>query len=91
MVVRLTVRNADGAPVSGAKLQCDAQMSHPGMTPIAGAVVERGQGVYESRLRLSMPGDWVIVASGELPDGRRVSSSNRVPGVQPAKAPAPVP
>lgn len=91
MVVRLTVRNADGAPVSGAKLQCDAQMSHPGMTPIVGAVVERGHGVYETRLRLSMPGDWVLVASGELPDGRRVSSSNRVPGVQPAKAAPPVP
>lgn len=91
IIVRLELVNADGSPVNGARLQCDAQMSHPGMTPIAGAVVERGQGVYETRLRLTMPGDWVLVASGELPDGRRVASSTRVPGVQPAKPPVPGP
>jgi YtkA-like protein len=91
VLVRLTLRDADGAPVSGAKLRCDAQMSHPGMAPIVGALIERGQGIYETRLRLSMPGDWVLVASGELPDGRRVTSSSRVPGVQPAKASDPVP
>jgi hypothetical protein len=91
LVVRLALRNPDGTPVSGAKLQCEAQMTHPGMAPIVGAVVERGQGVYETRLRLSMPGDWVLVASGMLPDGRRVSSYNQVPGVEPATGSASVP
>jgi hypothetical protein len=91
MIVRLELVNADGTPVSGARLQCDAQMSHPGMAPIAGAVVERGQGVYETRLRLTMPGDWVLVASGELADGRRVAGSKRIPSVQPAKPPVPGP
>ena len=91
IIVRLELVSADGTPVNGARLQCDAQMSHPGMAPIAGAVVERGRGVYETRLRLTMPGDWVLVASGGLPDGRRVASSTRVPGVQPAKPPVPGP
>jgi hypothetical protein len=78
-------------PVTGAKLQCAAQMSHPGMAPIIATIAERKPGVYEARLQFSMAGDWVLVASGELPDGQRIESSFRVPDVQPAKPTAPLP
>lgn len=87
IVVQLDVRNSDGAPATGLRLQCAAQMSHPGMAPIISPVVERGPGIYETRLQLSMAGDWVLVASGELPDGRNMTSSFRIPDVQPAKTP----
>jgi hypothetical protein len=86
-VVRLDVRNSDGTPATGLRLQCAAQMSHPGMAPIISPVVERSPGTYETRLQLSMAGDWVLVASGELPDGRSMTSSFRIPDVQPAKTP----
>jgi hypothetical protein len=85
VVVQLEMVTADAVPVTGAKMQCAAQMSHPGMAPIMTAVVERGPGIYEARLQFSMAGDWVLVASGELPDGRRIESSFRVPDVQAAK------
>ena len=91
IVVQVSVRNSDGTLATGAKMQCAAQMSHPGMAPIISPLVERGSGVYETRLQLSMPGDWVLVASGELPGGRSMTSSFRIPGVPPAKTPASLP
>ena len=91
IVVQLSVRNSDGTPATGVKMQCAAQMSHPGMAPIISPIVERGPGIYETRLQLSMPGDWVLVASGELPGGRSMTSSFRIPGVPPAKTPASLP
>jgi YtkA-like len=91
IVVQLSVRNRDGTPATGVNMQCAAQMSHPGMAPIISPIVERGSGTYETRLHLSMPGDWILVASGELPGGRSVTSSFRIPGVAPAKTPASLP
>ena len=88
-VIQLTVQGGDAAPVTGAKMQCIAQMSHPGMTPIVATVAERGPGTYEARLQFSMAGDWVLTASGELPDGRRIESSFQVPDVQPAQSTVP--
>ena len=89
VVVQLTLREGDAMPVTGAKMQCIAQMSHPGMTPIVATVAERGPGTYEARLQFSMAGDWVLTASGELPDGRRIESSFQIPGVQPAQSTVP--
>lgn len=91
IVVQLSVRNSDGTPATVVKMECAAQMSHPGMVPIISPAVELGPGIYETRFQLSMPGDWVLVASGELPDGRSMTSSFRIPGVQPAKTPASLP
>jgi hypothetical protein len=91
VVVQLKLVNADAAPVTGAKMQCAAQMSHPGMAPIIATIMERGPGTYEARLQFSMAGDWVLVASGELPNGQRIESSFLVPDVQPAKPTVPLP
>ena len=55
------------------------------MTPIVGDVTERENGAYESRVRLSMPGDWIFVATGELADGRRITRQIPVPSVRPSE------
>ena len=84
-MVRVILRHADGGPVRGAKLKIEGHMSHPGMTPIVGDVTERENGAYESRVRLSMPGDWIFVATGELADGRRITRQIPVPSVRPSE------
>jgi len=65
----------DGAhrPVRGAKLQIEAHMSHPGMAAIVAPITERGDGVYEVQLQFAMAGDWILLVTGTLPDGRTLS------------------
>jgi hypothetical protein len=80
-VARLTLVDAQRRPVTGAHLQLEAQMSHPGMPPLVAPFVEQGDGTYEAAVRFSMAGDWVLVASGQLSDGRRFSTAFGVAGV----------
>jgi hypothetical protein len=55
------------------------------MAPVVADVSERGDGVYEARLQFSMAGDWMLVLTGELADGRRITKQLEVPGVAPAR------
>jgi hypothetical protein len=71
--VRVTLSDARG-PLPGARLQLDAHMSHPGMTPVTARMVEGAPGVYEARIQLSMSGEWTLVATGELAGGGRITS-----------------
>ena len=56
-------------------------MSHPGMAPITAEVLDRGNGAYEARLRLTMTGDWIFVVSGQLTDGSRITEETKVRAV----------
>jgi hypothetical protein len=80
-VARVVLRGADGSAVRGAQLTLEAHMTHPGMTPVVSPLRERAPGEYEAPLRLSMPGDWVLVVSGRLPDGRRITRQLDLGGV----------
>jgi hypothetical protein len=82
-VFRLSLRNEHGQPVRGASLRLDAHMPHPGMAPVSGEVVDRGDGQYEARVRLTMEGNWVVVVTGTLPDGSRITAQTQVVAVRP--------
>lgn len=71
--LRLTLRDAEGLPVRGARLRIEAHMSHPGMAPVLAEARERPDGVYEASLELTMAGAWTLVASGALADGRVIT------------------
>jgi hypothetical protein len=81
VVARITLHDSARNPVVGAKLHLEGQMSHPGMTPVVADVIERGDGIYEGRMRLTMDGDWALVLSGELRDGSRIMKQLDVAGV----------
>ena len=59
-------------------------MTHPGMAPVVATTKPRGHGVYEAALSFTMAGDWALLVSVELPDGRRLDRRIDVPNVQPA-------
>lgn len=65
---RLTDRG--GMALSGADLDLKADMTHAGMIPVFGDVVDEGDGVYRSTFEWSMAGDWILTVSGNLQDGR---------------------
>jgi hypothetical protein len=81
--VRITLRDADRNPIDGAHLQLEAHMSHPGMRPVVASAIERVEGVYEAQLRFTMTGDWVLVLTGTMRDGTRVTETRTIPGVRP--------
>jgi len=52
-------------------------MSHPGMTPAVATITPRGPDVYDAALDFTMAGDWLLIATVRLHDGRRLEA--RVP------------
>jgi hypothetical protein len=58
-------------------VQVVGHMTHPGMTPVVATVTPRGPDVYDAALDFTMPGDWMLIATVRLQDGRRLES--RVP------------
>ena len=81
--VAFTITTRDGAPASGAQLRLEGHMSHPGMTPVVADPIERDRGTYEAPLQFTMPGEWVLVVSGTLADGTRITKETRL-SVRPA-------
>jgi hypothetical protein len=80
-IVNVKLRDAAGKPVAGARLSLEADMSHPGMAPVFGAVREDAPGQYAGSLDFAMPGDWVLLIHVTLPDGRKLEREVSVPGV----------
>lgn len=68
----LRLSDPDGRPLTGASLQVEAHMTHPGMAPVVAPAAERAPGVYEAAVAFTMAGPWTLVATGTLDDGRRV-------------------
>jgi len=59
----------------------EADMSHPGMTPVFGEAQEVAPGQYQGSLEFAMAGDWVVLIHVTLRDGRTVEREVSVPGV----------
>ncbi len=82
--VTITFKLADaGKLMTGARVGLEADMSHPGMSPVFGQADEIEPGRYRGRLELGMAGDWVILLHIALPDGRKLERQIDVRGVQP--------
>jgi hypothetical protein len=84
LVARIMLHDRSQTPVVGARLRLEGQMSHPGMMPVVADLTERGGGVYEARMQLTMAGDWILVVTGELRDGTRIVKQIDLAGVRPA-------
>jgi hypothetical protein len=80
----ITLRDRARRPVPGARLQVVGLMSHAGMAPIIAVVAERGDGVYQVHLQFTMSGDWILLVTGSLPDGRRLSHQIDIANARPA-------
>jgi hypothetical protein len=81
VLAHVTLRDSAKMPVLGAKLRVEGQMSHPGMAPVISDLTERGGGVYDAHLKLTMAGDWTLVLTGELANGARITKHLDLPGV----------
>jgi len=73
----VSLSGATAATLGRATVQVVGHMTHPGMTPAVATVTARGPDVYEAALDFTMPGDWLLIATVRLHDGRRLEA--RVP------------
>jgi hypothetical protein len=69
-------------PVSGARIQLEGNMTHPGMPPVFAEAKETEPGSYRATLEFTMAGDWVVLVHAALPDGRKVERQFDVKGVR---------
>ena len=69
----ITLQDTSGAPVEGAEIVVEGNMSHAGMVPVVDTAQAEGPGRYGiSDFRFTMAGDWVLSLQATLPDGRWV-------------------
>jgi hypothetical protein len=79
--VHATLTDPAGAPISGARVNMEADMSHPGMAPVFFSARESGSGSFTGAVDLSMPGDWTILLHITLANGAKVEKQFDLPGV----------
>ena len=83
VTITLNIKDTSGAPVSGARLNLEGNMSHAGMVPVFSDARETGPGRYQSSMELSMAGDWNITVNVTLSDGRKLDHEFEIKGVEP--------
>jgi len=81
--VILRVTDGAGRPVPGAHIGFEADMSHPGMSPVFGVAKEVEPGRYQAQVEFGMAGDWVILLHIALPGGQAIEKQIDVKGVRP--------
>jgi len=82
----ITLSDSTGAPVDGAEILVEGNMSHAGMVPVLGTAEAEGNGRYSvPEFRFSMAGDWILTTRATLPDGRWVESITGTTVVSPIR------
>jgi hypothetical protein len=67
----LILAGENGQSLSGAVIQFEGHMDHPGMAPVIAQAQDMRNGHYSGTMRLTMAGNWTLIATGQLPGGIR--------------------
>jgi YtkA-like len=81
-VITFRLAKHDGSPLSGARVQLEGDMNHPGMAPVFNDAIEISPGNYRGLLNFTMGGDWVVLFHISLADGRKMEKQMDVKGVE---------
>ena len=76
--VQIALTDSHHAPVSGAQITLEADMSHPGMRPQFQKVSAGQDGSYYAKLNFDMPGDWTLLLHAKLANGESVDNQVRL-------------
>ena len=81
VTITLSLTDASGTPVSGAQISLEGNMLHAGMVPVFAGANETAPGRYQSKMELSMAGDWYVLVHVTLPDNRKFDRQFEIKGV----------
>jgi hypothetical protein len=79
--ITISLFDAAGKPITGARVRLEGNMSHPGMVPVFGDAREIEAGRYQASIEFTMGGDWIVSVRGALPDGQKLEREFEVKGV----------
>ncbi|MCC6614122.1 MAG: FixH family protein [Anaerolineae bacterium] len=71
----VTLKDADGSPIDGARLQVHGDMDHEGMTPVDREVSESTNGEYRVPFEWTMGGGWIVTVTAQLPGGGEITQT----------------
>ena len=80
--ITVSLTDAAGRPIAGARVSLEGNMTHPGMRPVFGEAGEVGSGRYQAPIQFTMGGDWIIQVRINLPDGQKFEREFEVKGVK---------
>jgi len=80
--IALKLTDKNGAPVGGARVDLEGNMSHAGMAPLSSEAKEIETGKYRGTLQLTMAGDWIVLVHITLPDGHKLQRQIEINGVK---------
>ncbi len=80
-LLRLRLREPSGAHLTGARVRVEGNMNHAGMVPEFADAEETAPGMYEGLLELTMGGDWFLVVTARVDDGRVLEEIIELPRV----------
>jgi hypothetical protein len=80
--VTVSLADAEGRPLTQARLTVEGDMSHPGMSPLFSESKEVMDGRYLANIDFAMAGDWVLLLHIKLPEGETVERQIDVKGVR---------
>ncbi|MBB6146355.1 hypothetical protein HNQ77_004327 [Silvibacterium bohemicum] len=79
--VAIQLSDAAARPVEAVRITVEADMSHPGMSPVFAEARKEKPGDYLATLNLNMGGDWVVLTHVELPGGKKLERQMDLRGV----------
>jgi hypothetical protein len=80
-IMKIKVSDSDGKPIRVATLKLEGNTNQAGMKPVLAEPQETDPGHYETIFPFMKGGDWVILISGTLSDGRKFEKKVELPGV----------
>ncbi|HEY6987929.1 MAG TPA: FixH family protein [Bryobacteraceae bacterium] len=76
--VQIALTDSRHAPVRGAQISLEADMSHPGMKPQFKNASAAPDGSYHAKLNFDMPGDWILLLHAKLANGKTADDQVRL-------------
>ncbi|MGZ3789851.1 MAG: FixH family protein [Bacteriovorax sp.] len=63
------LKDRQNRPIEDASISIEANMNHPGMTPIEASATHDQNGFYKTSFKLTMEGDWILFLTIKRPNG----------------------
>lgn len=79
--INITLRDSTNSLITGAEVELEGNMSHPGMNPVITTAEELEPGKYSVDFEFTMGGDWYFIITSTLDDDKVVERQIEIPGV----------